>query len=116
MRFPPPPPQKAEKVTAGTCVVYSYAALALILCSELSLCVRDVTSSLPWQRVARLTDCVHSLPVIAPFITPMIVGVCLYTLIVQSTVHIVVFWFVTPCRLVGGYRRFGGTYSFHLQD
>jgi hypothetical protein len=76
---PPPPSQKAEKVTTGTCVVYSYAALALVLRSELSLCVHDVTSSLPWQRVARLTDYAHSSPVIAPFVTPMIVGVFIHT-------------------------------------
>jgi hypothetical protein len=28
---------------------------------------------------------------------------------------IVVFWVVTPCSLVGGYQRLGGTYSFHFQ-
>jgi hypothetical protein len=28
---------------------------------------------------------------------------------------IVVIWVVTPCDLVGGYERFGGTYCFHLQ-
>ena len=54
----------------------SCAALALILCLELSLCFRDVMNSLPWQRVARLTGRVQS-SVIAPFVTPMIVGVCL---------------------------------------
>jgi hypothetical protein len=27
----------------------------------------------------------------------------------------VVFWVVTPCNLVGGYQRFGGTYRAHLQ-
>jgi hypothetical protein len=26
-----------------------------------------------------------------------------------------VFWVVTPCRLVGRYQRFGGTYCLHLQ-
>jgi hypothetical protein len=25
-----------------------------------------------------------------------------------------VFWFVTPCNLVGGYQRFGRTYCHHL--
>jgi hypothetical protein len=29
--------------------------------------------------------------------------------------YMVVFWFVTPCRLVCGYQRFGGTYYFHFQ-
>jgi hypothetical protein len=28
---------------------------------------------------------------------------------------IVVFWVVTPCGLVGGHQRFGGTYRLHLQ-
>jgi hypothetical protein len=27
-----------------------------------------------------------------------------------------IFWVVTPCELVGGYQRFGGTYYIHLQD
>jgi hypothetical protein len=27
---------------------------------------------------------------------------------------IVVFWVVTPCSLVDGYRRFGGTYCLYL--
>jgi hypothetical protein len=31
------------------------------------------------------------------------------------TVDIVVLGVVTPCSLVGGYQRFGGTYSLHLQ-
>jgi hypothetical protein len=30
-------------------------------------------------------------------------------------VHTVVFWVMTPCVLVGGYKRFCRTYSFHLQ-
>jgi hypothetical protein len=28
---------------------------------------------------------------------------------------IVVVWLLTPCKLVGGYQRFGETYLFHLQ-
>jgi hypothetical protein len=28
---------------------------------------------------------------------------------------VVIFWLVTPCFLVGGYRHFGGTYRLHLQ-
>jgi hypothetical protein len=28
--------------------------------------------------------------------------------------NIMVFWVVTPCRLVGGYRRFGATYHHKL--
>jgi hypothetical protein len=27
---------------------------------------------------------------------------------------VVVFWVVTPCDLIGGYQRFGGTYRLHL--
>jgi hypothetical protein len=27
----------------------------------------------------------------------------------------VVFWVVTPCCVVGGYQRFGGSYRLHLQ-
>jgi hypothetical protein len=29
--------------------------------------------------------------------------------------RIVIFGFVTPCSLVGGYQRFGGTYRLHVQ-
>jgi hypothetical protein len=29
---------------------------------------------------------------------------------------IVVFWVVTPCSIVGDYRRFGGKYLLHLQS
>jgi hypothetical protein len=31
-------------------------------------------------------------------------------------VQIMVFWVVAPCSLVGGFKRFGGTYCLHLQS
>jgi hypothetical protein len=30
-------------------------------------------------------------------------------------IHIVIFWVMTPCTLVGRYQSFGGTYCLHLQ-
>jgi hypothetical protein len=33
----------------------------------------------------------------------------------KTFVFINVFWVVTPCGLVGGYQRFGGTYCLHHQ-
>jgi hypothetical protein len=31
-------------------------------------------------------------------------------------IYIEVFWYITPCSLVDGYQRFGGTYCVHLMD
>jgi hypothetical protein len=33
--------------------------------------------------------------------------------LLEPSVAIVIFWVVTPCGLVDGDRRFGGTYSLH---
>jgi hypothetical protein len=37
-------------------------------------------------------------------------------LLMAVTLHIVVFWFMTLCCLVGGYQCCGGTYYFNLRD
>jgi len=29
--------------------------------------------------------------------------------------QMIIFWFMTPCRFVGGHRHFGGTCRLHLQ-
>jgi hypothetical protein len=35
--------------------------------------------------------------------------------LIEAVLSIVVFWVVTPCGLIGGYQRFGGTCHFHFQ-
>jgi hypothetical protein len=32
-----------------------------------------------------------------------------------TKIYIAVFWVMTPCSLVGGCQRFGGTHCLHLQ-
>jgi hypothetical protein len=41
---------------------------------------------------------------------------CKWLFVVYLTASSVVFWFLTPYRLIGGYQRFGGKYSICLQD
>jgi hypothetical protein len=40
---------------------------------------------------------------------------CLWDLKISRRLRMTVLWIVTPCRLVGRYRRFGGTCSLYLQ-
>jgi hypothetical protein len=35
--------------------------------------------------------------------------------LVSWPLSMIVFWIVTPCRLIGRHRRFGGIYCLHLQ-
>jgi hypothetical protein len=43
-------------------------------------------------------------------------AVALHGVLAAVTDQTVVFWVVTPCRLVGGYKHFGGTCCLHLQS
>jgi hypothetical protein len=39
-----------------------------------------------------------------------------FVVLMMMKKSIVVLWAVTPCRFVGGYRHFGGTYRHSLQE
>jgi hypothetical protein len=35
--------------------------------------------------------------------------------LMPAILQFMIFWFVAPCSVVGGYQRFGKTYCFYLQ-
>jgi hypothetical protein len=39
-----------------------------------------------------------------------------FSVLTAVNMSMLVYWVVTPCGLVGRYKRFGGTYCFHLLD